>query len=113
MINVLVMENGQLKLSDFGLAKKIRGEDDFTKSTVGTPYYLSPETLNNNRCSSKSDMWALGCLLFEICTGEKPFKGTAFGEIIKSILENTTQEIPSCYSKWISDLIKSLLDKNS
>ena len=42
MINVLVMESGQLKLSDFGLAKKIRGEDDFTKSTVGTPYYLSP-----------------------------------------------------------------------
>jgi NIMA (never in mitosis gene a)-related kinase len=42
MINVLVMGNGQLKLCDFGLAKEMRGEDDFAKSTVGTPYYLSP-----------------------------------------------------------------------
>ena len=64
MINVLVMENGQLKLSDFGLAKKVKGENDFTKSTVGTPYYLSPETLNNSRCSIKSDVWGLGCLVY-------------------------------------------------
>jgi len=42
MINVLVMENGQLKLSDFGLAKKIGKDEEYSKSTVGTPYYLSP-----------------------------------------------------------------------
>lgn len=87
LINVLVTKHGQLKLSDFGLAKRIKGEDDFTKSTVGTPYYLSPETLNSSKCSSKSDMWGLGCLIYEVCTGEKPFKGTAFGEIIRNILE--------------------------
>lgn len=41
-MNVLVMANGQLKLADFGLAKKMNQEEDFAKSSVGTPYYLSP-----------------------------------------------------------------------
>ena len=58
------MENGQLKLSDFGLAKKIGKDEEYSKSTVGTPYYLSPETLSHSRSSSKSDMWGLGCLLY-------------------------------------------------
>lgn len=63
LLNVLVMGNGQLKLADFGLAQRTNGEE-FTRSAVGTPYYLSPETLTNSRCSTKSDIWALGCLLY-------------------------------------------------
>jgi serine/threonine protein kinase len=71
------MENGLVKLSDFGLAKKMKNEEDFAKSTVGTPYYLSPETITLSRFNTKSDVWGLGCLLYELCTGEKPFKGNA------------------------------------
>lgn len=108
LLNVLVMGNGQLKLADFGLAQRTNGEE-CTRSAVGTPYYLSPETLTSSRCSTKSDIWALGCLLYEVCTGEKPFRGAALGDIVRSILEQPAQEIPSCYSRWLSDLIRSLL----
>jgi NIMA (never in mitosis gene a)-related kinase len=89
-INVLVMDNGLIKLSDFGLGKKMNGEEDFAKSTVGTPYYLSPETVNAGRFNIKSDVWGLGCLMYELCTGEKPFKGTAYGEIFNNIVHGVT-----------------------
>jgi serine/threonine protein kinase len=79
LINVLMMENGLIKLSDFGLAKKINLEDELGKSTVGTPYYLSPETITFGSFTIKSDVWGLGCLAYELCTGAKPFQGKAFG----------------------------------
>lgn len=63
-MNVLVTENGLIKLADFGLAKKMNNEDDFAKSTVGTPYYLSPEAVIHSKSNNKSDMWGLGCLLY-------------------------------------------------
>ena len=69
LINVLVAAEGQLKLCDFGLARRVGKDEDGTRSTVGTPYYLAPESLGSGGCSARSDMWALGCLLFEICTG--------------------------------------------
>jgi NIMA (never in mitosis gene a)-related kinase len=93
-MNVLVMHNGQLKLADFGLAKKMNQEEDFAKSSVGTPYYLSPEAVSLGRYNSKSDVWAFGCLLFELCTGEKPFQGNAIGEIIDSIVNSHINELP-------------------
>lgn len=113
LINVLVTAEGQLKLCDFGLARRVKGEDDCSRSTVGTPYYLAPESLGSGGCSARSDMWALGCLVYEVCTGEKPFKGAAFGEIIRNILEKPPGELPEGYSKWLADLVKALLDKNA
>ena len=77
-INILVMEDGILKLADFGIAKKMKREDPFTKTSVGTPYYLSPESINGGFFTNKSDVWALGCLIFELCTKQKPFKGTSY-----------------------------------
>ena len=76
---------------------------------MGTPYYLSPETVTLGRFSTKSDVWGLGCLFYEICTGEKPFKGKAFAEIFDNIANGVTGDIPECYSKWLADLVKAML----
>lgn len=80
------MQNGIIKLADFGLAKKINAQDEIGKSAVGTPYYLSPESISFGTFSVKSDVWGLGCLVYEICTGSKPFKGKALAEIFQSIV---------------------------
>lgn len=81
------MENGLLKLADFGLTKKVNVEEELGKNSVGTPYYLSPESISFGSFTVKSDVWGLGCLVYEICTGSKPFKGKAFGEIFHNIVE--------------------------
>lgn len=59
-----MMENGLIKLCDFGLAKKISMEEEMGKSTAGTPYYLSPESINFGSFTIKSDVWGLGCLVY-------------------------------------------------
>ncbi|KAG8893230.1 G2-specific serine/threonine protein kinase [Tulasnella sp. 403] len=64
--NVFLSDEGQLKLGDFGLSKQM-GPASLTNTYVGTPYYMSPEMLNERAYDSKSDIWSLGCLIFELC----------------------------------------------
>jgi len=78
--NVLIREvagEDHAYLTDFGVAKPPEGVDDLTKtgSTVGTTGYLSPEQIQGRKPSPRSDLYALGCLVFEMLTGEQPFKG--------------------------------------
>jgi serine/threonine protein kinase len=78
--NVLIREvagEDHAYLTDFGVAKPPEGVDDLTRtgSTVGTTGYLSPEQIKGGRPSPRSDLYALGCVVFEMLTGEQPFKG--------------------------------------
>jgi NIMA (never in mitosis gene a)-related kinase 2 len=56
------------KLGDFGLAKELSSESRFAQTNVGTPYYMSPEMVNEMTYDERSDIWALGCLLYEMAT---------------------------------------------
>lgn len=80
------MENGLLKLADFGTARQLLKHEDFAMTSVGTPYYLSPEAVGLSRYNNKSDVWGLGCIMFELCTGTKPFLGKSLNDLIKQIL---------------------------
>ena len=65
-----------MKLGDFGISKKLESTTDFTKTAVGTPYYLPPEMLDRKHYEHYNfsiDVWMLGCVLYELCTLEKPF----------------------------------------
>ncbi|CAE6499283.1 unnamed protein product [Rhizoctonia solani] len=64
--NVFLDSEGYVKLGDFGLAKQI-GYATFTQTYVGTPYYMSPELINEKQYDTKSDIWSLGCLIYELC----------------------------------------------
>ncbi|KAJ9115079.1 hypothetical protein QFC22_005407 [Naganishia vaughanmartiniae] len=61
-----------LKLGDFGLSKNLGGQS-FTQTYVGTPLYMPPEILQENRYDTKSDIWSLGCMVFELCNLTSPF----------------------------------------
>lgn len=65
----------KIKLGDFGTSKKLENTDEFAKTSLGTPYYLSPEMCSAATYNHKSDMWMLGCLIHELCSLEKPFSG--------------------------------------
>jgi len=85
--NIMVMANGQAKVMDFGLAK-LRGGSSLTKSqtTLGTVAYMSPEQAQGEDVDQRTDLWSLGVVLYEILTGELPFKGDRDVSIIYSIV---------------------------
>ena len=81
-------------------------------TSVGTPYYYSPELCNSSSYSFKSDIWMLGCLLYELCALDKPFEGTSFPEIIQRITKEEPKPIPKSFSFFIKSLIVILLTKD-
>src|ERR1700674_5332887 len=92
--NILVSKQG-IKLLDFGLAKQaVRlGEDDATKALtdqgqiVGTLQYMSPEQLQGKEADARSDIFAFGCVLYEMLTGKRAFDGQSTASVIAAILE--------------------------
>lgn len=63
-----------VKLGDFGLARILNENSEFAHTQVGTPYYMSPELIEDNKYNDKSDIWACGCLLYEMCALQPPFQ---------------------------------------
>jgi NIMA (never in mitosis gene a)-related kinase len=63
-----------LKLGDFGIARILDGPHDYARTCIGTPYYLSPEVWENKPYNSKSDVWAMGCVLYEMTTLKHAFE---------------------------------------
>lgn len=71
--NILLDSNGHLKLTDFGLAKKLKQKEDIVHSFCGSPIYIAPETLKKEDYTVKVDFYALGILLYEMIVGVPPF----------------------------------------
>ncbi|CAF1697853.1 unnamed protein product [Brassica oleracea var. botrytis] len=112
--NILLDENGHIKLCDFGLARKL---DDITKSPStgkrGTPYYMAPELYEDGGVHSfASDLWALGCVLYEFYSGRPPFVAREFTQLVKSIHSDPTPPLPENASRSFVNLIESLLIKD-
>ncbi len=84
--NVMVSRDGEVKLMDFGIAK---GEDDASLTRagmlVGSPSYMAPEVLAGGEAGPLADVWALGVSLYELLTGEKPFRGKDAEDLFAAI----------------------------
>ena len=63
----IFLKGDRLKLGDFGIAKVLDDTKDFANTCIGTPYYMSPELFKNEPYSYKSDVWAFGCIIYEMC----------------------------------------------
>ncbi|XP_021904963.1 LOW QUALITY PROTEIN: serine/threonine-protein kinase RUNKEL [Carica papaya] len=116
--NILLDENGHIKLCDFGLARKL---DDISKAPTstlpqakrGSPSYMAPELFEDGGVHSfASDFWALGCVLYECYIGRPPFVGREFTQLVKSILSDPTPSLPGNPSRCFINLINSLLVKD-
>jgi len=80
---------------------------------VGTPYYLSPELCEEKPYNHKSDIWSLGCVLYELCTFKHPFEANNQAALILKILRSRVVPIPTDrYSNDLRNLTASLLEKN-
>lgn len=107
--NVFLNHFGLVKLGDFGLSKAMEMAA-FTNTYVGTPYYMSPELINGQKYDVKSDIWALGCLMYELCAWHPPFhQAQTQPELAKLIREGKIPNLPRGYSSQLTALIKSML----
>jgi serine/threonine protein kinase len=99
--NVMLSRDGEVKLMDFGIAKD-QTAADLTKvgMLVGSPSYLAPEVLNGDAADPRADVWALGVTLYELVTGEKPFKGKDAEELFAAIRRGAFRHVralaPDC-----------------
>ncbi len=87
-----------MKLGDFGISKLLDTTNDAASTVVGTPYYMSPEVCESKPYSFKSDVWALGCVLYELCTLQHAFSAENLLGLVYKIVEGKIDPIPSMYS---------------
>jgi NIMA (never in mitosis gene a)-related kinase len=108
---VFLDEHNAVKLGDFGLSKILQSHD-FASTYVGTPYYMSPEICAAERYSLYSDIWSLGCLLYELCAKEPPFNARTHIELFHKIKAGRVSPIPPVYSSELQKVITSCLQVN-
>jgi len=103
--NVFLEANNSIKLGDFGLAKISEGNSMKSEFKEGTPLYMAPECINDNKYIEKSEIWSLGCLLYELATLSPPFSGSNQFVLAKKINSGKFEKIPSKYSHELSRII--------
>ncbi|KAI1778951.1 kinase-like protein [Hypoxylon cercidicola] len=109
--NVFLGEDNSVKLGDFGLSKMIQSHD-FASTYVGTPFYMSPEICAAERYTLKSDIWSLGCIIYELCAREPPFNAKTHFQLIQKIKEGKVPALPRVYSAELMAVIKDCLKVN-
>ena len=107
--NIFLSKNGLIKLGDFGIAKCLNFTLDKARTFIGTPYYLSPEIVQNLPYSFKSDIWSLGVLLYEIAALKMPFDATNLPVLSLKIVRGNYNPLPNHFSKELKNLIHMLL----
>lgn len=107
--NVFLDAEQNVKLGDFGLAK-IMGEDSVYANThVGTPYYMSPEQMAESSYDEKSDIWSLGCLIYELASLRPPFAATTHLQLAARIKAGNFERLPLRYSEDLQQLVTWML----
>ncbi|RXN37931.1 serine threonine- kinase Nek9 [Labeo rohita] len=113
-LNIFLTKTNLIKLGDYGLAKKLDSEYSMAETCVGTPYYMSPELCQGVKYNFKSDIWAMGCVLFELLTLTRTFDATnPLNLCVKIVQGNWTMEINSdIYTSALIKLVYECLDQD-
>lgn len=111
-MNLFLFDEKSIRIGDLGIARVLSSTTTFAHTVVGTPYYLSPELCEEKPYNSKSDIWALGCVLYELCALKKPFDATNPGALILKILRSTYAPLSNTFSSELREIVKLCLLKD-
>ena len=111
--NIFLTSNMKIKIGDFGITKQLKNVNDYAKTLVGTYLYMAPEIINGEKYNTKVDIWALGCIIHELCTLNYCFNGSSLSALMNRILECKYEKIDSKnYGLDLQNLIDLLLKEN-
>nr|XP_047933934.1 serine/threonine-protein kinase Nek11 isoform X3 [Anser cygnoides] len=101
----IFLKNNLLKIGDFGVSCLLMGSCDLATTFTGTPYYMSPEALKHQGYNTKSDIWSLGCILYEMCCMDRAFSGHNFLSVVLKIVEGDTPSLPDRYPSKLNAVL--------
>ena len=105
--NVFLMKDGSVKLGDLNVSKVFRQNMGYTQT--GTPYYASPEVWNDKPYDTKSDIWSMGCVLYEMTSLRPPFRAKNMEGLYKKVIEGKVIRIPIKFTNDLFKIIQLLL----
>ena len=108
--NIFLTKNNDIKIGDFGVSKQLY-KKHFTQTVIGTPFYFPPEIVKGKSYNEKSDIWALGCILYELCTYKHPFESNNPSILIQNILNKNPSPIPNTFDSHFNEIFKELIKK--
>ncbi|XP_076769998.1 serine/threonine-protein kinase Nek5 isoform X2 [Arvicanthis niloticus] len=107
--NIFLSKNGMVaKLGDFGTARTLNNSMELAQTCAGTPYYLSPEICQNRPYNNKTDVWSLGCVLYELCTLKHPFESDNLHHLVLKICQGRVAPISPHFSLDLQSLVPQL-----
>ncbi|XP_008072960.1 serine/threonine-protein kinase Nek1 [Carlito syrichta] len=110
--NIFLTKDGTVQLGDFGIARVLNSTVELARTCIGTPYYLSPEICENKPYNNKSDIWALGCVLYEMCTLKHAFEAGSMKNLVLKIISGTFPPVSLNYSYDLRSLLSQLFKRN-
>ncbi|XP_073197700.1 serine/threonine-protein kinase Nek1 isoform X8 [Lepidochelys kempii] len=110
--NIFLTKDGTIQLGDFGIARVLNSTVELARTCIGTPYYLSPEICRNKPYNNKSDIWALGCVLYEMCTLKHAFEAGNMKNLVLKIISGSFPPVSLHYSYDLRNLLSQLFKRN-
>ncbi|XP_069822165.1 serine/threonine-protein kinase Nek11-like [Dendropsophus ebraccatus] len=107
----IFLKYGMLKIGDFGVSR-ILASSDMATTFTGTASYISPEVYSNTGYNAKSDIWSLGCILYEMCSFTHAFENPRWIKLVSMIVNGPSPTLPSKYAAALNDILQRMLKKD-
>ncbi|XP_060084768.1 serine/threonine-protein kinase Nek4-like [Ylistrum balloti] len=110
--NIFLTKSKIIKVGDLGIARVLDSSSDMATTLIGTPYYMSPELFSNKPYNHKSDVWALGCCVYEMATLKHAFNAKDMNSLVYKILRGKMPPMPKQYTAELLQIIKNMLHQD-
>ena len=108
--NIMILNNKEIKVADFGIARVMASSKTQTGVVMGTPSYMSPEQIAGKKVDGRSDLFSLGVVLYELITGERPFTGDSIATLMFNITSAPPPSIKDL-APHVSDTLAPIIEK--